>query len=239
MSKQAWNGLLKALEEPPTEKLLYIFATTEPRKIPVTVLSRCQRFDLLRVKFQLLFEYLKSITSKEKGKISDEALKLIVKISEGSVRDGLSLLDRALINQNLEGKELDVKTAQKIFGYADKSYLIDLFKLTLQGKEKEVIEKYRKISDQGIDPKIFLNDFLEILYYIKNFKIFGKNEINFTLNDSELKDLEQIANNIDNEILNNVLAIHTQITGGIKYGCKSGFVGRNVFNKINLLKTNS
>jgi len=184
LSKQAFNALLKTLEEPP-EYLKFIFATTEVRKIPVTVISRCQRFDLSRVKSELLLDYLKNIVSKENGKVSEEALKLIIKISEGSVRDSLSLLDRALITQIIENKELDLKMAQKIFGYFDKSQLIELFDLIFSGKEKEIIEKYRKISDQGIDPKIFLNDFLEVLYFIKNFKIFGKNEINFSLNDEE------------------------------------------------------
>ncbi len=200
LSKQAFNALLKTLEEPP-DYLKFIFATTEVRKIPVTVISRCQRFDLSRVKSELLLVFLKNIVSKEKGKISEEALKLIVKISEGSVRDSLSLLDRALITQTLEKKELDLKMAQKIFGYFDKSQLIELFDLIFIGKEKEIIEKYRKISDQGVDPKIFLNDFLEVLYFIKNFKIFGKNEINFSLNDEESKNLEKISSSIDNETL--------------------------------------
>ena len=200
LSKQAFNALLKTLEEPP-EYLKFIFATTEVRKIPVTVISRCQRFDLSRVKSELLLDYLKDIVSKENGKVSEEALKLIVKISEGSVRDSLSLLDRALITQIIENKELDLKMAQKIFGYFDKSQLIELFDLIFSGKEKEIIEKYRKISDQGIDPKIFLNDFLEVLYFIKNFKIFGKNEINFSLNDEESKNLEKISTEIDNETL--------------------------------------
>jgi DNA polymerase-3 subunit gamma/tau len=200
LSKQAFNALLKTLEEPP-EYLKFIFATTEVRKIPVTVISRCQRFDLSRVKSELLLDYLKDIVSKENGKVSEEALKLIVKISEGSVRDSLSLLDRALITQIIENKELDLKMAQKIFGYFDKSQLIELFDLIFSGKEKEIIEKYRKISDQGIDPKIFLNDFLEVLYFIKNFKIFGKNEINFSLNDEESKNLAKISTEIDNETL--------------------------------------
>ena len=200
LSKQAFNALLKTLEEPP-KYLKFIFATTEVRKIPVTVISRCQRFDLSRIKSELLLNYLKKIVLKEKGKITEGALKLIVKISEGSVRDSLSLLDRALITCLFKNKELDLNTAQRIFGYFDKSHLIELFNLIFQGQKKLVIEKYRNISDQGVDPKIFLNDFLEILYFIKNFKIFGKNEINFSLNDNESNDLEQIANNIDNEIL--------------------------------------
>ena len=94
ISKNAFNALLKILEEPP-EYLKFIFATTEVRKIPVTILSRCTRFDLTRIKSDLLLYFLKKISLLEKGKISENALKLIVKISEGSVRDALSLLDRA------------------------------------------------------------------------------------------------------------------------------------------------
>ena len=101
LSKQAFNGLLKTLEEPPSY-LKFIFATTEMRKIPITVISRCQRYDLKRVKSDLLLDFLKKISILEKGKISENALKLIVKISEGSVRDSLSLLDRALITQKIE-----------------------------------------------------------------------------------------------------------------------------------------
>ena len=157
LSKQAFNALLKTLEEPP-KYLKFIFATTEIKKIPVTVISRCQRFDLSRVKSEELFNYIKMIKDKEGGKVSDEALKLIVKISEGSVRDALSLLDRGLVaNQNDE--ELNLDKAQSIYGYFDKSSLIELIKNLFSGDEKKVFELYRKIYDSGVDPKIFLNDF--------------------------------------------------------------------------------
>ncbi len=173
LSKQAFNALLKTLEEPP-EYLKFIFATTEVKKIPVTVISRCQRFDLARVNSFNLFKFIKEVKDKEKGKIKDEALKLIIKISEGSVRDALSLLDRALLSQN-EKSEIDLKEAQKIFGFFDKSYLINLFKFLFKGDEKEVINIYRSIYNQGVEPKLFLNDFLEILYYIKNISSIKKN----------------------------------------------------------------
>jgi len=200
LSKQAFNGLLKTLEEPPSY-LKFIFATTEIRKIPITVVSRCQRFDLTRVKSDLLLDFLKKISLLENGKISEEALRLVVKISEGSVRDGLSLLDRALITQKIEQKKLDLETAQKIFGYFDKSHLIELMKLVFQGKEEEALLKFRSISDLGIDPKIFLNDFLEILYFMKNINIFGKNEINFSLSDSQTNEIEQLSSQVDIETL--------------------------------------
>ena len=200
LSKQAFNGLLKTLEEPPSY-LKFIFATTEIRKIPITVISRCQRFDLTRVKSDLLLDFLKKISLLENGKISENALKLIVKISEGSVRDGLSLLDRALITQKIEQKELNLESAQKIFGYFDKSHLIELMKLIFQGKEEQALLKFRSISDLGIDPKIFLNDFLEILYFMKNINIFGKNEISFSLSDNQTNEIEQLSSQVDIETL--------------------------------------
>ena len=199
LSKQAFNALLKTLEEPP-EYLKFIFATTEIKKIPITVISRCQRFDLSRIKSSELFDFIKKIKDKENGNATDEALKLIVKISEGSVRDALSLLDRALLSVDSK-KELDLSNAQKIFGYFDKSQLIDIFNLILKGDENKVIECYRKIYDQGIEPKIFINDFLEILYYFKNINSITYESVNFSLNDQEFKKIKEISNNVDDESL--------------------------------------
>ena len=199
LSKQAFNALLKTLEEPP-EYLKFIFATTEIKKIPITVISRCQRFDLSRVKSLELFNFIKKITEKEKGKASDDALKLIVKISEGSVRDALSLLDRALVSQE-QGVELDLKTTQKIFGYFDKSNLIELFRYIFEGNEKQTLKIYRSIYDQGVAPKIFLNDFLELLYYFKNILFLKVDGTNFSLNDEEFNNIKKISKDISNETL--------------------------------------
>ena len=195
LSKQAFNALLKTLEEPP-EYLKFIFATTEIKKIPVTVVSRCQRFDLARVNSSNLFDFIKQVKDKEKGKIKDDALKLIVKISEGSVRDALSLLDRALLSQSPKS-EIDLKEAQKIFGFFDKSYLIKMFKFIFKGDEHEVINIYRSIYNQGVEPKVFLNDFLEILYFIKNISSISLDGSNFSLNDKEFNDINNISKLID------------------------------------------
>ena len=199
LSKQAFNALLKTLEEPP-EYLKFIFATTEIKKIPITVVSRCQRFDLSRIKSSELFDFIKDIKEKENGKVSDEALKLIVKISEGSVRDALSLLDRALLSLD-EKTELDLNAAQKIFGYFDKSQLINLFELILRGEEEKVINIYRKIYDQGVEPKVFINDFLEILYYFKNINSLSLESTNFSLNDEEFSKIKDISNQVNSEVL--------------------------------------
>ena len=194
LSKQAFNALLKTLEEPPPY-LKFIFATTEIKKIPITVVSRCKRFDLSRIKSSELLEFIKKIKDKEKGNISDDALKLIVKISEGSVRDALSLLDRAMLSLDND-IELDLVAAQKIFGYFDKSQLIDLFELILKGEEDKVINTYRKIYDQGVEPKVFINDFLELLYYFKNINSLSLESTNFSLNDDEFEKIKNIENQV-------------------------------------------
>ena len=199
LSKQAFNALLKTLEEPP-EYLKFIFATTEIKKIPITVVSRCQRFDLSRIKSLELFNYIKKIKEKENGNASDDALKLIVKISEGSVRDALSLLDRALLTLDKD-KELDLSSAQKIFGYFDKSQLINLFQLIFEGKETEVLNIYREVYNQGVEPKVFINDFLELLYYFKNIESLNIDGTNFSLNDDEFNMIKEISADISNETL--------------------------------------
>ena len=199
ISKNAFNALLKILEEPPPY-IKFILATTEIKKVPITVVSRCQRFDLSRVKSVELFNYIKKIKEKENGNVTDEALKLIVKISEGSVRDALSLLDRALLSTE-KNSELDLTGAQKIFGYFDKSQLIDLFKYIFEGNQEKVLNTYRLIYDQGIEPKIFLNDFLEILYYFKNINSLKIEGTNFSLNDEQFKSIKSLVENLDNEIL--------------------------------------
>tara|TARA_B100000214_G_scaffold66318_1_gene44052 strand:+ start:2271 stop:3950 length:1680 start_codon:yes stop_codon:yes gene_type:complete len=195
LSKQAWNSLLKTLEEPP-EYLKFIFATTEIKKVPITIISRCQRFDLSRVKTLELFDFIKKIKNKEKGNVSDDALKLIVKISEGSVRDALSLLDRAILSAD-NNSELDLKKAQEIFGHFDRSQLINLFKLIFSGDEEGVLRSYRTIYDQGVEPKVFINDFLEVLYYFKNIKSLKVDGTNFSLNDEEFSTIKEISKNID------------------------------------------
>ena len=195
LSKQAFNALLKTLEEPP-DYLKFIFATTEIKKIPVTVVSRCQRFDLSRIKTEELFQYVKKIVEKEKGNVTDDAIKLIVKISEGSVRDALSLLDRGLVS-NLNNEQLNLEKAQKIYGYFDKSSLIELFYNLFKGDENKVVSLYREIYQTGVEPKVFLNDFLEILYFIKNISSISLDGSNFSLNDKEFNDINNISKLID------------------------------------------
>ena len=198
MSKAGAQSLLKILEEPP-KYVRFIFCTTEIKKILVTLLSRCSRFDLKRVKSETLFNYVKKISLLENGKISDDALKLICKCSEGSVRDALSLLDRALLSPSEE--IIDLNAAQKIFGHFDKGLIIDLLKKIVEGDEKNTLSKYKLIYEAGVEPKIFLNDFLEILYYLKNISSINLEGSSFDLNDKEYKEILTLNKKIDSATL--------------------------------------
>ena len=203
LSKQAFNALLKTLEEPP-EYLKFIFATTEVNKIPITVLSRCQRFDLSRISSEEMLKFLEKVSAKEKIKISSDVLKLIIKISEGSVRDALSLLDRVSLSQfDEKNEELNINSARKIFGFFDRSLVVEIVELIFKGDEAQVLEKYRNIYNQGVDPKIFLNIFLEIIYYIKNYQNLKFFDAQIDFSESDHKKLENLSNNIDQKTIIN------------------------------------
>ncbi|MDA9180711.1 DNA polymerase III subunit gamma/tau [Pelagibacteraceae bacterium] len=197
LSKQAFNGLLKTLEEPPPS-LKFILATTEVRKIPVTILSRCQRFDLKRVSLEQLFPHLQKIAEKEKGKISEDAIKLIARTSEGSVRDSISLLDRALISQSIiENKVIEDTDVREMLGLADKSKVISLFKEVLSGNEKEALKYLNELINDGLDAKNFLNDILEVLYLFSRRISLGPIEKDMSISESEVEMVDEYSKNID------------------------------------------
>ena len=197
LSKQAFNGLLKTLEEPPPS-LKFILATTEVRKIPVTILSRCQRFDLKRVSVEQLCKHLKIIADKEKGKISEDAIKLIARTSEGSVRDSISLLDRALISQSInEGKQIEEPDVRQMLGLADKSKIISLFKEVLTGNEKDALKFLHELINDGLDAKNFLNDILEVLYLFSRRISLGPIEKDMSISEAEVQMVDQYSKNID------------------------------------------
>ena len=197
LSKQAFNGLLKTLEEPPPS-LKFILATTEVRKIPVTILSRCQRFDLKRVSVEELCKHLKIIADKEKGKISEDAIKLIARTSEGSVRDSISLLDRALISQSInEGKQIEEPDVRQMLGLADKSKIISLFKEVLTGNEKDALKFLHELINDGLDAKNFLNDILEVLYLFSRRISLGPIEKDMSISEAEVQMVDQYSKNID------------------------------------------
>jgi len=200
LSKQAFNGLLKTLEEPPA-RLKFILATTEVRKIPVTILSRCQRFDLKRVNLEKLFMHIKDIVKKENGSISDSALQLIARASEGSVRDAISLLDRALISQSINNNQIQEQDIRLMLGLADRSKLITLFKEILSGNQKEAIKHLRELIDSGLDAKNFLNDILEILYLFNRRINLGPIEKDLMISESELQLINTYSNNLDSQDL--------------------------------------
>ena len=197
LSKQAFNGLLKTLEEPPPS-LKFILATTEARKIPVTILSRCQRFDLKRVSVEELCKHLKNISIKEKGSISDDAIKLIARTSEGSVRDAISLLDRALISQTIGKNNLiEAKNVREMLGLADKTKVISLFIEVLNGKENEALKYLKELIDDGLDAKNFLNDMLEVLYFFSRRINLGPIDKDMTISETEMKMVDQYSKNLD------------------------------------------
>jgi DNA polymerase III subunit gamma/tau len=197
LSKQAFNGLLKTLEEPPPS-LKFILATTEVRKIPVTILSRCQRFDLKRVSVEQLCFHLKKIAEKENGKISEDAIKLIARTSEGSVRDSISLLDRALISQSIiENKIIEDTDVREMLGLADKSKVISLFKEVLVGNEKKALNYLKELINDGVDAKNFLNDILEVLYLFSRRISLGPIEKDMSISESEVQMIDEYSKNID------------------------------------------
>ena len=200
LSKQAFNGLLKTLEEPPPH-LKFIFATTEIKKVPVTIISRCQRFDLSRVAISILFKNLKKIVKIEEGKISDAALKLITKAAEGSVRDSLSLLDRALINQQITEKEVDEISLRKMLGIADRSRILELLQFVFNGDEKNSIQTLKGIINEGVEPEIFLNDLMEILYFIIQTKNLGNFDTELSISEAEIETIAILSKKIETSTL--------------------------------------
>ena len=178
-------------------------ATTEVRKIPVTILSRCQRFDLKRVRVEELCVHLKSIATKEKGNITDDAIRLIARTSEGSVRDSISLLDRALISQSLnQSKPIEEQDVRSMLGLADKSKIILLFKEVLNGDEKKALTHLTELIDNGLDAKNFLNDILEVLYLFSRRISLGPIEKDLSISESDLLMIDQFSKNINMQDIN-------------------------------------
>ena len=173
LSTQAFNALLKTLEEPPPHAK-FIFATTEIRKVPVTILSRCQRFDLRRVEPEILIGHLGRIAEREGMKIEQDALALISRAAEGSVRDGLSLLDQALV-QAERGEMVKTETVRDMLGLADRSQTIALFESVMAGRTPEALENFRTLYGFGADPVQVTNDLLEHCHAASVAKMLGPN----------------------------------------------------------------
>jgi DNA polymerase-3 subunit gamma/tau len=169
LSKAAFNALLKTLEEPPPH-VVFVFATTEVRKIPVTILSRCQRFDLPRVELEQLVQHLKSIAVKESVKVDDDALFHIAAAAQGSVRDSLSLFDQAIAHSEEAGK-VSLAEVQKMLGLVSREQVYTLFEQLVSGNVREAILSLQSLYQSGADPLVVLQDMLEITHFITQVKI--------------------------------------------------------------------
>jgi DNA polymerase-3 subunit gamma/tau len=167
LSEKAFNALLKTLEEPPPH-VKFLFATTEIRKVPVTVLSRCQRFDLKRVPQQVLIDHFSKIAGTEKVEISPEALTLLARAADGSVRDGLSMLDQAIAHG---GGVVDAAQVRDMLGLADRSRVLELFEKTMRGDAPSVVAALAEMHDSGADPVVVLQDLLELTHWVTRLKV--------------------------------------------------------------------
>lgn len=167
LSKNAFNALLKTLEEPPPH-VKFIFATTEIRKLPVTVLSRCQRFDLRRVESEDLIAHLRGIVEKESASIDDNSLAMIARAAEGSVRDSLSLLDQAIAHSGGTVSEAQVRD---MLGLADRSRILELFEAIMAGKTADALDLMKGQYDLGSDPVIILKDLADVTHWLTRLKI--------------------------------------------------------------------
>ncbi len=170
LSKNAFNALLKTLEEPPPH-VKFIFATTEVKKIPITIISRCQRFDLHRIDKAILTKHLQFIAKEEKVKISTDAIALIVRAADGSVRDGLSLLDQAITNAS---NEISTDTIISMLGLADRGQVFDLLEAIFSGNATLALEIYQKLYKAGADILVIFDEMLKITHFLTQLKISSK-----------------------------------------------------------------
>jgi DNA polymerase-3 subunit gamma/tau len=168
LSKQAFNGLLKTLEEPPPH-VKFVFATTEIRKVPVTVLSRCQRFDLRRIDSAELAAYLATLAEKENVKIEEGALALVARAAEGSARDGLSLLDQAIAHS--EAEIITAEMVRAMLGLADRGRVLDIFEKLMGGDIAAALTDLTGLYNAGADPLAVMQDLLETVHFLTRLKV--------------------------------------------------------------------
>jgi len=191
LSAGAFNALLKTLEEPP-DHAKFIFATTEIRKVPITVLSRCQRFDLRRVDAANLKTHLMAICQKEGVKIAEDGLALIARAAEGSVRDSLSLLDQAIVQAGLDGGEVNSEQIRSMLGLADRGRILDLFTFAARGDGKGALTEMRSQYDHGAEPSIVMRDLLDVCHDVSRAKSLGEDS-EFDASPDQIKQLRELA----------------------------------------------
>jgi DNA polymerase-3 subunit gamma/tau len=167
LSKNAFNALLKTLEEPPPD-VKFVFATTEVHKVPVTVLSRCQRFSLRRVPIEQLVAHYRQIAAAEAVEIAPAALGLIARAADGSVRDGLSLLDQAIA---LSAGTIEEAAVRDMLGIADRGLVFDLFETVLKGDAADAVERMESLYQGGADPLTVMQDLLELTHFVTRLKL--------------------------------------------------------------------
>lgn len=194
LSTGAFNALLKTLEEPP-DHAKFVFATTEIRKVPITVLSRCQRFDLRRVEAGALSAHLKGICEKEQANVSDEGLGLISRAAEGSVRDALSLLDQAIVQSGLDGSEVSFEQVRSMLGLADRIRILDLFSMAATGDGAGALTEMRAQYDDGADPAVVMRDLLDICHEVSRAKTIG-DAASFDAAPDQVERLQNLAENL-------------------------------------------
>ncbi|PPR79956.1 MAG: DNA polymerase III subunit tau [Alphaproteobacteria bacterium MarineAlpha2_Bin1] len=192
LSTAAFNALLKTLEEPPSH-VIFILATTEIRKVPITVLSRCQRFDLSRISNDIMIKHLSNIADKENIKIGDLSLHLISDASEGSIRDGLSLLDQAI---SFCGNEISENKVREMLGLSSKLEIVTLFLNLVKGDVKESLKVARHQYEKGIGSDIIIQELMHTCHWLTTYKITGNVEEDITIADKEKDELIKISNNI-------------------------------------------
>lgn len=197
LSKGAFNALLKTLEEPP-EHVKFIFATTEIRRVPVTVLSRCQRFDLRRVDVPVLVEHFANITAKEGAEADDDALRLIARASEGSVRDGLSILDQAIAMA--QGK-VTTEAVRAMLGLADRGRIYDLLELLLGGRIAEALAGFEALHRDGADPVQVLNDLAETVHATARVQAAGEAAVSSAMSGEERERAGKLAGSLSVALL--------------------------------------
>ncbi len=197
LSTQAFNGLLKTLEEPP-EHVKFIFATTEIRKVPVTVLSRCQRFDLRRVDAALLVQHLGAIAAKESVSADPEALALIARAAEGSVRDSLSLFDQAIAHAS---GAVSAETVRGMLGLADRARVIDLFEHLMRGRMPDAFAGLRDLYDAGAEPSVVLAELAEFCHLVTRVKVAAESAKDPALTETERKRAPDFAAGLSMRVL--------------------------------------
>lgn len=181
LSNQAFNGLLKTLEEPPPH-VKFIFATTEIRKVPITVLSRCQRFDLRRIESGTLTSLLRKITGLENVQADDTALAMIARAGEGSARDSLSILDQAIAHGN---GTVDSQTVREMLGLADRARIIDLFEMLMRGDVAGVLKEFRAQYNVGADPSVVLSDLADFNHLVTRLRFTSEVAQDMSLSEDE------------------------------------------------------